>query len=162
MKRIIGTALVAIAAAAVLAGCGSSDSDSSSDPTTTTAGVETGSDASTGGAAVVKVEGKDLEGLDLKSVTCVKQGDGIAIASGTIGGQEGVSATMKDGNPPTVTALAVVVDGSTLAVAPGVGSAEVAVDGDKYTITGTATGADLKDLAAGPVSKKFEIVITCK
>jgi lipoprotein LpqH len=41
------------------------------------------------------------------------------------------------------------------------GSAEVKVDGDTYTITGEAQGADMKNPMAGMVTKKFEIKVSC-
>ena len=42
------------------------------------------SQASTGGSTEVKVDGSDLAGLDLNSVTCVKQGGKITVASGAV------------------------------------------------------------------------------
>ncbi|QRY63765.1 lipoprotein LpqH [Gordonia sp. PDNC005] len=148
MKRTIGFAVSALAVGALVAGCGS---DSGSDDVSTN-----------NAAAVVKVEGADLPGLDAGSVTCVKQNGKINVASGAIGSQQAVTVVMSEGNPPKVDALTVVVEDSALAVAPGAGSAEVAVDGDKYTITGTAVGADMKNPTAGMLEKKFEIVVECK
>ena len=59
-----------------------------------------------------------------------------------------------------------VVDGNALAVSNmgGVksGSAEVKVDGDTYTITGEATGADMKNPMAGMITKPFTVTVTCK
>ena len=64
-----------------------------------------------------------------------------------------------------VESVALVVDGNALAVAQmgGMksGSAEATVDGNTYTITGEATGADMKNPMAGMITKKFEIKVTC-
>ena len=35
------------------------------------------------------------------------------------------------------------------------------MDGDTYTITGEATGADIKNPMAGMVTKPFSIKVTC-
>jgi ipoprotein LpqH len=58
-----------------------------------------------------------------------------------------------------------VVDGNALAVsnAMGVksGSADVKVDGNTYTITGEAQGADIKNPMAGMITKPFTIKVSC-
>ena len=74
--------------------------------------------ASTGGSTEVKVDGKDLAGLDLNSVTCVKQAGKITVASGAVGGQQGLGIVMTDAATPSVESLAMVVDGSALARQP--------------------------------------------
>ncbi len=171
MKRTIGLTFAAVAAAAVLAGCGSSDSDSSDASTSAAAdssamessAAESSVEASTSGTTVVKVDGKNVEGLDLKSVNCVKHDKNINIGSAAINGKDGLGVVMSEGDPPKVVSLGVVVDGSALAVTPpSVGSAKVEADGDKYTITGKAVGADMKNPTAGMIEKKFEIVVECK
>ena len=155
MQRV-GTATIGLVAAALLlVGC-------SDDKTETTAAGDGGSSSGT----QVKVEGKDLAGLDLKSVTCVKQGGKINIASAPIGGgAQGLGVVMTDEATPKVESLGLVVDGSALAVSEmggmKTGSAAVAVDGSSYTITGDAQGADMNNPMAGMVSKKFEITVTC-
>src|SRR5690606_10271616 len=107
----------------------------------------------------VKVEGKDLEGLDLSSVTCVKQGGKITIASGAVSGQQGLGIVLTDEDAPKVEAFSMVVDGTALAVSSmggmEVGSAEVSVDGDTYTLTGEAAGADLANPTGEMITKKF-------
>jgi lipoprotein LpqH len=117
------------------------------------------------GSTQVKVDGSDLPGLDLDSVTCVKQAGRINVASAAIGGQQGIGVVMTDAEPPVVESLGMVVDGTALSVASSagmqVGSAEVAVDGDTYTITGEAQGADLANPTAGMVTKQFSITVTC-
>ncbi len=155
MNRVVVGVVGLAAAAAVLVGC-------SDDKSATVPG---GGTASTGGSSEVKVDGKDLSGLDMKSVTCVKQGGKINVASGAINGQAGLAVVMTDANPPTVDSLGMSVDGSALAVTntmgAKVGSAEVKVDGSTYTITGEATGADMKNPMAGMITKPFTVKVTC-
>lgn len=118
-----------------------------------------------GGKTEVKVDGADLAGLDLNSVTCVKQGGKINVASGAIGGQQGLGIVMTDAEPPVVESLGLVVDGNALAVANAMGassgSAEVTVDGDTYTVTGEAVGADMSNPMAGMITKPFTVTVTC-
>jgi lipoprotein LpqH len=157
MNRVVVGVVGLAAAAAVLVGC-SDDKGASA----TNAG---GSQVSTGGSTEVKVDGKDLSGLDLKSVTCVKQAGKINVASGAINGQAGLAVVMTDASPPTVDSLGMSVDGNALAVTntmgAKVGSADVKVDGGTYTITGEATGADMKNPMAGMITKPFTVKVTC-
>ncbi|BBY29873.1 lipoprotein LpqH [Mycolicibacterium sediminis] len=156
----IGTATIGlIAAALLLVGC----SDDKGEAPAAAAG--TGTSSSSGGTEV-KVEGQNLAGLDLKSVTCVKQAGKINIASAPIGGgAQGLGVVMTDAATPKVESLGLVVDGSALAVSEmggmKTGSASVSVDGNSYTITGDAQGADMNNPMAGMVTKKFEIKVTC-
>jgi ipoprotein LpqH len=143
--------------AAFLVGC-SDDKGSST--------ASSGDSASAAANKEVKVDGKDLDGLDLNSVTCVKQAGKITVASGSIGGQQGLGIVMSDAQPPVVESLGMVVDGNALAVSNmgGMksGSADVKVDGDTYTVTGEATGADMKNPMAGMITKPFTVTVTCK
>jgi lipoprotein LpqH len=72
---------------------------------------------------------------------------------------------MTDEATPVVESIALVVDGNALGVANNMGmktgSAEVKVDGDTYTITGEAQGADMANPMAGMITKKFEIKVSC-
>ncbi len=158
MNRVVVGVVGLAAAAAVLAGCSDNKGGSST-------GSGSGSQVSTGGSTEVKVDGKDLSGLDLKSVTCVKQGGKINVASGAINGQAGLAVVMTDASPPTVDSLGMSVDGNALAVTntmgAKVGSADVKVDGSTYTITGEATGADMKNPMAGMITKPFTVKVTC-
>jgi lipoprotein LpqH len=160
MNRVVAGAIGLAAAAAVMVGC----SDHKSAPAAATGGQ--GSQVSTGGSTEVKVDGKDLAGLDLTSVTCVKQGGKINVASGAVGGQQGLGVVMTDTASPTVESLGMVVDGNALAVTNNmgakVGSADVKVDGSTYTITGDAAGADIKNPMAGMITKPFTVTVTCK
>lgn len=161
-NRVLAAGIGMFAVAAVLVGCSEDNAAKGSEPSASANGT---SAVSTGGKSEVKVEGQDLAGLDLNSVTCVKQGGKINVASGAIGGQQGVGVVMTDEATPKVESLGLVVDGNALAVASmggvSTGSAEVKVDGDTYTITGEAQGADLANPMAGMVTKKFEIKVTC-
>jgi len=158
MNRVVVGVVGLAAAAAVLVGCSDNKGGSST-------GSGSGSQVSTGGSTEVKVDGKDLSGLDLKSVTCVKQGGKINVASGAIGGQQGLGIVMTDEATPTVESLGMVVDGTALAVANAMGaktgSAEVKVDGGTYTITGEATGADINNPMSGMITKPFTVKVTC-
>jgi lipoprotein LpqH len=159
MNRVVAGAVGLIASAAVLVGC----SDDKGEPTASPAAGA--SDVSTGGSTEVKVDGSDLAGLDLNSVTCVKQGGKINVASAAINGQAGLAVVMTDANPPTVESLGMSVDGNALAVTntmgAKVGSAEVKVDGSTYTITGEASGADMANPMAGMITKPFTVKVTC-
>ena len=150
MNRVVVGVVGLAAAAAGLVGCSDNKGGSST-------GSGSGSQVSTGGSTEVKVDGKDLSGLDLKSVTCVKQGGKINVASGAVNGQAGLAVVMTDANPPTVDSLGMSVDGNALAVTntmgAKVGSADVKVDGSTYTITGEASGADIKNPMAGMITK---------
>ncbi len=158
MNRVVAGALGLLAGAALLVGCSDDKSASTASAGDTQAG--------TGGSTEVKVDGKDLAGLDLNSVTCVKQAGKITVASGAVGGQQGLGILMTDAATPAVESLAMVVDGSALAVSQmgGMksGSADVKVDGSTYTITGEATGADIKNPMAGMITKPFTVKVNCK
>ncbi len=159
MNRVVVGAISLIAGAAVLVGC----SDDKGAQASSTAAE--GSAVSTSGSTEVKVDGKDLAGLDMNSVTCVKQGGKINVASAAVNGQAGLAVVMTDANPPTVDSLGMSVDGNALAVTntmgAKVGSAEVKVDGSTYTITGEASGADIKNPMAGMITKPFTVKVTC-
>ncbi len=159
MNRVVAGAIGLLAGAAVLVGC----SDDKGRPLR--ARPPETRRSSTGGSTEVKVDGNDLAGLDLNSVTCVKQGGKINVASGAIGGQQGLGIVMTDEATPTVESLGMVVDGNALAVSnmmgAKTGSAEVKVDGSTYTITGEATGADIKNPMAGMITKPFTVKVTC-
>ncbi|OBG20367.1 hypothetical protein A5764_15520 [Mycobacterium sp. 852002-51057_SCH5723018] len=159
MKRLLAAAIGTLGAASVLVGCSSGGH---------TAGPASSGAPSVanGGGAQVKVAGADLAGLDPASVTCVRTGGKIDIGSGSAaGGRQALAVVMTDEPTPKVESLAMVVDGNALSVANGmggkVGSANVAVDGKTYTITGQAQGADMKNPMAGMVTKDFNIKVTC-
>ncbi|GAB4933454.1 hypothetical protein MAHJHV45_37960 [Mycobacterium avium subsp. hominissuis] len=110
--------------------------------------------------------GADLPGVNPASVTCVRTGGKIDIGSGSTGGaQQALAVVLTDEATPKVESLALVVDGNALTVSNNmgakVGSADVAVDGKTYTITGQAQGADMKNPMAGMITKDFSIKVSC-
>jgi lipoprotein LpqH len=152
VKRILAVGVGVIGCSMVLMAC--SDNNSSGKGTVSATGSSSASaTVASGGKTSVKVDGNDLPGLDVSTVTCVKQGGNINIASGAVGGQQGLGVVMTDEATPKVTSLGMVVDGSALAVSDNMGvktgSADVKVDGSTYTITGEAAGADMKNPMAG-------------
>ena len=164
MKRVLAVGVGVIGCSMLLMAC--SDNNSTGKGTASATGSASASTAvATAGKTSVKVDGNDLPDLDVSSVTCVKQGGNINIASGAVGGQQGLGVVMTDASPPKVTSLGMVVDGNALAVSDNMGvktgSADVKVDGSTYTISGEAAGADMKNPMAGMITKKFEITVTC-
>ncbi|OBG36845.1 hypothetical protein A5672_19135 [Mycobacterium alsense] len=158
MRRLLAGAIGTLAASAALVGCSSGGH--------TAAPASSAAPSAAGGtAAQVKVGGTDLAGVNPSSVTCVRTGGKINIGSGTPGAQQALAVVMTDEATPNVESLALVVDGNALSVSNGmgakVGSANVAVDGKTYTITGQAQGADLKNPMAGLITKDFNIKVTC-
>ncbi len=164
MKRVAAGVITLAAGTAMLVGC-SDDKATTSESTAAESAQTSAVDA--GAQTEVKVDGADLAGLDLNSVTCVKQGGKINVASGAIGGQQGgLGIVMTDEATPVVESLGMVVDGNALAVANAMGaksgSAEVTVDGESYTITGEAVGADMANpMAGGMITKPFTVTVTC-
>jgi ipoprotein LpqH len=161
VKRLLVGAIGTLGVASALVGC-SSGGHSASPASSTAPSASTG----TGTNAEVKVGGTDLAGLNPSAVTCVRTGGKIDIGSGSTGGpQQALAVVMTDANPPAVESLALFVDGNALSVSNGmgakVGSANVAVDGKTYTITGQAQGADMKNPMAGMITKDFTIKVTC-
>ena len=163
VKRLLAAGIGTLGCASALVACSSGShtaSPASSPASSTAASVASGS------GDQFKVGGADLPGVNPASVTCVKTGGKIEIGSGsTNGGRQALAVVMTDGTPPKVDSLAMVLDGNALSVSNGmgmqVGSANVAVDGKTYTITGTAQGADLKNPMAGMITKDFNIKVSC-
>jgi lipoprotein LpqH len=159
VKRLLAGAIGTLGLATAVVAC-SSGGHTASPASSNAPSVASGS------GAQVKVGGTDLAGVNQASVTCVKQGGKIDIGSGSTGGQQqALAVVMTDEATPKVESLALVVDGSALSVANNmgakVGTANVAVDGKTYTITGQAQGADLKNPMAGMITKDFSIKVTC-
>ncbi|WP_019203832.1 lipoprotein LpqH [Tsukamurella sp. 1534] len=150
MNRTLPVLAVAAIAVLGLTACGGGGSDSGSGSS------GDGGDAKT----TVKVDGKDLEGVNLDSVGCTKQENTVLI--GSAGASGGVGATLSAGDPPSVQTVGITVDGNALAVGPGVGEATVKVEGSRYIISGTAQGGNIANPMAGIVKKQFEIAVTCR
>lgn len=120
---------------------------------------------SLGGKSEIRIDGKKFDGIDLETVACTEQDGQVVVSSASLGGQEALGIIMSAGARPKVETLSIVVDGVSLAVSSAggvsVGSARVEMDGDRYTITGEAVGADTKNLSAGTITRDFEIAVTC-
>ena len=159
VKRLLAAAIGTLGCASALVAC--STGDHTAGPASSTAPSVAG-----GSGTQVKVGGSDLPGVNPASVTCVRTGGKIDIGSGaTNGAQQALAVVMTDEATPKVESLALVVDGNALSVSNNmgakVGSANVAVDGKTYTITGQAQGADMKNPMAGMITKDFTIKVTC-
>jgi ipoprotein LpqH len=157
MKReIVITAGAAAILAVGLAGCSGSKSVS-----TPNGGVAAASAANT----KVLIDGQDQ---NVKGqVACATTAGTVNIAiggpsAGGAGAGTGIGAVLSDANPPVVTSVALGnVNGVALGVGGTTGSAKATKDGKSYKISGTASGADLSNPMAGPVTKPFEIDVTC-
>lgn len=168
MKRGL---LVAVSGAAMLiaglSGCSSSaekpaDSSSSS-ASASSSKAESSSESSSPSASSgsgadnkVTIDGQD-QGVK-GTVTCVKMGGNMNIAIGDAGTGIAVTAA-EDGSSVSAVGLGN-VNGVVLAVGPGAGDAKAEVDGNKWTVSGNATGVDMANPLT-PVTKPFEIQVTC-
>ncbi|AKN15830.1 lipoprotein LpqH [Mycobacterium haemophilum] len=148
---------VAIAGAAILvagvSGCSSNKSTTSSG--TSSAGATS---AAAGGPTVI-IDGKNQNITG--SVVCTTAGGTVNIAIG--GAATGIAAVLTEGNPPEVKSVGLGnVNGVTLGYTSGTGQgkASASKDGNRYKITGTATGVDMAN-PMQPVNKPFEIDVTC-
>jgi len=132
VKRLLVGAIGTLGCASALAACSSGGHTASP--------ASSAGPSASGSGTQVQVGGSDLAGVNPASVTCVKQGGKIDIGSGSAGGQQALAVVMTDEATPKVESLALVVDGNALSVANNmgakVGSANVAVNGKTYTITG--------------------------
>jgi ipoprotein LpqH len=157
MKReVIITAGATAIFAVALAGCSGSNKSVS----TPNGGVAAASASNT----KVLIDGQDQ---NVKGqVACATTAGSVNIAiggpTGGAGAGTGIGAVLTDANPPAVTSVALGnVNGVALGVGGTTGSAKATKDGNTYKITGTASGADLSNPMAGPVTKPFEIDVTC-
>jgi len=166
MKRVLAAVIGLIASAAMLVGC--SDDKGSSAPTTAapaaTAAAAGDPVASTGGASEVKVEGAIWLAWIRPRHLC-QAGRQDQHRQRRRRPQQGLGLVMTDEATPVVRIAGPGGRRNALAVANNMGvksgSAEVTVDGDTYTITGEAQGADMKNPMAGMITKKFEIKVSC-
>jgi len=145
---------IAVAGAAILVAgiSGCSDNKPAASSSSTSAS------ASSGGGTTVMIDGKNQNVTG--SAVCATTGGTVNIAIGAAA--TGVGAVLTDANPPEVKSVGLGnVNGVTLAYAPGgAGSATATKNGSSYTIKGTATGIDMANPMT-PVSKSFEIDVTC-
>ncbi len=151
-----GAAIVVIG----LSGCSSNDSSSSSSSSSessSSSASESSSAAAAPGGTSVTIDGEPQN--ISADATCATMGGNVNIAIGEA--MTGIAAILSEGDSPTVTSVGLGnVNGVTLAVGPGAGDATAKKDGDTYTITGNATGIDMAN-PTSPVTKPFEIVVTC-
>jgi ipoprotein LpqH len=141
-------AVVAVAAAATivagLSGCSSGKSGTGA-----------------GGAANAKVT---IDGQDQNihgTVACNVVGGKINIAIGDK--NTGIGAVLSDDKPPQVESVGLGnVNGAALGynAGTGQGNAQATRDGNKYKISGSASGVNLSD-PMHPVTKQFEIDVSC-
>ena len=98
-------------------------------------------------------------------VTCHQAGDNVTIGIGDMA--NGVGAVVTTSNPPRVRSVGLgTVDGVALGYTnadPGqANNVAAAVKGRSYTIKGTATGSDLRDLRSPQeVNRTFQMDVTC-
>jgi ipoprotein LpqH len=113
----------------------------------------------------VLIDGHDQSVKGTVACTTAAGTVNIAIGGSTAGAggtPTGIGAVLTDANPPVVKSVALGnVNGVSLGVGGTSGSATATKDGNSYKITGTASGADMSNPMAGPVSKPFEIDVTC-
>ncbi|MGW5385999.1 lipoprotein LpqH [Nocardia sp. NPDC003963] len=165
----LGAVALAASATLLLSACGD-------DASTTAAPADPSSPAAApagaaGGESAALVDGKALAGNF--ETTCAKQGNTLALALTDTAneryGQLSVSASIVDDK--TVQAVAIAgsqggADGMPYAVGygngqPG-GSAQLAKDGDTFTVTGEGISApDMTNPLAGPATAAFEITFAC-
>ena len=117
-----------------------------------------------GGKAKLSIEGKDQK-LDNPTVACKTEGGDFVIAVAT-SSMTGLGATLTSADSPQVKMVGLgTVDGVALgynSAVPGGGAAPtVTKDGKTYKISGSATGANVSNPTAGPVTKSFELQVTC-
>lgn len=160
MKRSVTVAAAATAIVVVgLSGCSSKKESSSSSGSSSnqTSAAPAGSSGSS--VAKVTIDGKDqnVQG----TVACTTAAGNVNIAIG--GASTGIGAVLTDASPPSVKSVGLGnVNGVTLGYTPGTGqgNATATKDGNKYKITGTATGVDMSN-PMQPVNKPFKIDVTC-
>ncbi|WP_210085469.1 lipoprotein LpqH [Mycobacterium sp. OAE908] len=164
MKRgfvvAVGGAAIVIAG---LSGCSSGDKKSESSGSSTASSASgtasvSATAAPSGGGTKVTIDGKDQNVAG--TVVCTAMGGNMNIAIGEAA--TGIAAVVsEDGSNVTSVGLGN-VNGVTLGYQSGTGQGEAKAtkDGNKWTISGTATGIDMAN-PMQPVNKPFEIDVTC-
>ncbi|MBE1550376.1 lipoprotein LpqH [Mycobacterium sp. OAS707] len=156
----VGGAAIVIAG---LSGCSSDDKKSESSGSSTASSASgtasvSATAAPSGGGTKVTIDGKDQNVAG--TVVCTAMGGNMNIAIGEAA--TGIAAVVsEDGSNVTSVGLGN-VNGVTLGYQSGTGQGEAKAtkDGNKWTITGTATGIDMAN-PMQPVNKPFEIDVTC-
>lgn len=97
--------------------------------------------------------------------TSASASSGASNAKVAIGAQSsGMGAVLSDADPPAVKSVGLGhVNGVTLGytASTGQGNAQATKNGNRYKITGTATGVDMAN-PTQPVNKPFEIDVSCQ
>jgi len=144
----LGGAAIVIAG---LSGCSSDDKSETSGATTAVAESD--------GMATVKIDGQDQEIAG--TVVCSETGGNTNIAIGDA--TTGIGVVLGTGDDPAVQSVGLGnVNGVTLGYQSGAGQGEAKADkdGNKYKISGTATGIDMAN-PMQPVNMPFEIEVKC-
>jgi lipoprotein LpqH len=141
-----------------LSGC-SSNKSSTSGSSASNQSTAAASGSSGSSTAKVTIDGKDqsVQG----TVACTTAAGNVNIAIG--GAATGIGVVLTDASPPAVKSVGLGnVNGVTLGYTPGTGqgNASATKDGNKYKVSGTATGVDMSN-PMQPVNKPFEIDVTC-
>ena len=165
MKRgfvvAVGGAAIVIAG---LSGCSSDNKKTESTGTSAAATSASGTAsvsataAPSGSGTKITIDGKDQNVSG--TVVCTAMGGNMNIAIGEAA--TGIAAVVsEDGSNVTSVGLGN-VNGVTLGYQSGTGQGEAKAtkDGNKWTISGTATGIDMAN-PMQPVNKPFEIDVTC-
>jgi len=157
----VGGAAIVIAG---LSGCSSDDKKTESTGTSAAATSASGTAsasataAPSGSGTKITIDGKDQNVSG--TVVCTAMGGNMNIAIGDAA--TGIAAVVsEDGSNVTSVGLGN-VNGVTLGYQSGTGQGEAKAtkDGNKWTISGTATGIDMAN-PMQPVNKPFEIDVTC-
>ena len=159
--------VVAVGGAAILiaglSGC-SSDEKKSESPSTSAATSAPGTAsvnataAPSGGGTKVMIDGQDQNVAG--TVVCSAMGGNMNIAIGDAA--TGIAAVVSEDGSNVQSVGLGNVNGVTLGYQNGTGQGEAKAskDGNKWTISGTATGIDMAN-PMQPVNKPFEIAVTC-
>ncbi|WP_201518740.1 lipoprotein LpqH [Gulosibacter hominis] len=177
-KTTFSLTAVALLGIATLTGCATGDNAADTDEAaantaqadtsadTAADGGEASGSGSTGGSYSLKVSGTDIT-IDDPVVACQEQGGqyalGVVSGSGSATTADGLGAVLSGKDNPTVVSVGVVdSEGNAIAYAEGagMGSAEVKVDGNTYTITGKGVAANMSD-PTSMAETEFEFSITC-
>ena len=158
--------VVAVAGSAIviagLSGCSSGEKKSESPATTaeaTTAAETAGATAApSGGGTKITIDGQDQNVSG--SVVCSAMGGNMNIAIGDAA--TGIAAVVSEDGSNVQSVGLGNVNGVTLGYQNGTGQGEAKAtkDGNNWQISGTATGIDMAN-PMQPVSKPFEITVTC-
>ncbi len=143
-------------------GCSTSDrastaATSSASDTSSSPAAPTSADAAQAGPATLTIDGQPANAAG--AVVCSTTDGKFSIAVGDLG-TGFIVGLEPDGSVVHNVGLPIMDNGLVLSYTEGVpgNEASASKDGSTYTVTGTATGTDN---ANAPISKPFEIEVTC-